>query len=34
MTNRLIWAAMFVMGVPLPILFILYILTGGSCVQQ
>ena len=34
MTSRLVWAALFVMGVPLPILLILYLITGGSCVSQ
>jgi hypothetical protein len=29
MGGRMIWALLFVIGVPLPILFILYMLFGG-----
>jgi len=31
MGNRLIWAVLFVIGVPLPVLAIIYLLTGGGC---
>ena len=31
MGNRAMWALLWVIGVPLPILIILYYLTGGGC---
>jgi hypothetical protein len=31
MTGRLFWAGLWVIGVPLPILLILYFLPGGAC---
>ena len=31
MGNRAIWAGLWVIGIPLPILVILYLLTGGGC---
>jgi hypothetical protein len=31
MGNRAIWAVLFVLGVPLPLLVIMYLLTGGGC---
>lgn len=31
MGNRAIWAGLWVLGIPLPILLILYLLTGGGC---
>lgn len=31
MGNRAIWALLWVLGIPLPILVIAYFLTGGGC---
>jgi hypothetical protein len=31
MGNRAIWAILWVIGIPLPILIVLYFLTGGGC---
>jgi hypothetical protein len=31
MGNRAIWAFFWVIGVPLPVLVVLYFLTGGGC---
>jgi hypothetical protein len=31
MGNRAIWAILWVIGIPLPILLVLYFLTGGGC---
>lgn len=31
MGNRSMWALLWVMGIPLPILLVLYFLTGGGC---
>jgi hypothetical protein len=31
MGNRAVWAMLWVIGIPLPILIILYMLTGGGC---
>ena len=31
MGNRAIWAILWVIGIPLPILVVLYFLTGGGC---
>lgn len=31
MGNRAFWALLWVIGIPLPILIVLYLLTGGSC---
>jgi hypothetical protein len=31
MGNRAVWAALWVIGIPLPILLILYMITGGGC---
>lgn len=31
MGNRAIWAGLWVIGIPLPILVILYLVTGGGC---
>lgn len=31
MGNRAFWALLWVIGVPLPVLFVLYLLTGGGC---
>lgn len=30
MTSRLFWAALWVIGIPLPVVLILYFLFGGS----
>lgn len=31
MGNRAFWAILWVLGVPLPLLLVLYFLTGGGC---
>lgn len=31
MGNRAVWAMLWVIGIPLPILLVLYLLTGGGC---
>ncbi len=31
MGNRAIWAILWVIGIPLPVLMVLYFLTGGGC---
>ena len=31
MGNRAVWAMLWVIGIPLPILVVLYLLTGGGC---
>jgi hypothetical protein len=31
MGNRAIWAMLWVIGIPLPVLIVLYFLTGGGC---
>jgi hypothetical protein len=31
MGNRAFWAILWVLGVPLPLLAVLYFLTGGGC---
>jgi hypothetical protein len=31
MGNRAMWAILWVIGIPLPILIVLYYLTGGGC---
>jgi hypothetical protein len=31
MGNRAVWAILWVIGIPLPILVVLYLLTGGGC---
>jgi hypothetical protein len=28
-----VWAVLWVLGVPLPVLLVLYLLTGGGCTQ-
>jgi hypothetical protein len=33
MGNRAVWAMLWVIGIPLPILLILYMITGGGCNQ-
>ena len=33
MQNRAVWAVLWVLGVPLPLLIVLYLLTGGGCTQ-
>ncbi len=33
MSNRAVWAFLWVIGVPLPVLILLYLLTGGGCTQ-
>jgi hypothetical protein len=31
MGNRAIWATLWVLGIPLPVLLVIYLLTGGGC---
>lgn len=31
MGNKAIWAFLWVIGIPLPILLVLYLITGGGC---
>jgi hypothetical protein len=31
MGNRAVWAMLWVIGIPLPILLVLYLITGGGC---
>lgn len=31
MGNRAFWAFLWVIGIPLPLLVVLYFLTGGAC---
>lgn len=31
MGNRAVWAGLWVLGIPLPILLVLYLVTGGGC---
>lgn len=31
MANRSVWALLWVIGIPLPILMVLYLITGGGC---
>lgn len=31
MGNRAVWAMLWVLGIPLPILLVLYLITGGGC---
>lgn len=33
MGNRAMWAILWVIGIPLPVLIVLYYLTGGGCAQ-
>jgi hypothetical protein len=33
MGNRAVWAILWVIGIPLPVLLVLYFLTGGGCHQ-
>jgi hypothetical protein len=34
MGNRAMWAILWVIGIPLPVLIVLYYLTGGGCGAQ
>jgi hypothetical protein len=31
MGSRAVWALLWVIGIPLPVLLVIYLLTGGGC---